>query len=419
MKLVRAACVAPMDRSGLLRDAAVLVDGEVVIALGDAATLARENPAAEVFDYGDALVLPGLVNAHAHLELSDMQALERPASFASWIGGVIRQRASLGEQAGPAAARAAEIGAAESLRFGVTTVGDISKFAPQTRPALAASPLRVISFGEVQAMAGRRGLLAGRFADATDLRWDGWTDRNRLSVAVSPHAPYSVEPDGYAACLDWAKRHNRPITTHLAETADEAAFLAEHGGPLRGIWDAMRDWTGDVPTFAGGPVRLADSLGLLAYEKALLAHVNYVDDDELGVLARGRASVVWCPRTHAYFGHEPHRWREMLARGVNVCVGTDSRASSPDLNVLDDVRLLRRSRPGVSATALLEMVTTRPAAAMGLADRVGSLRVGAWADLAIFPGVGRDADPLGASLDDEVAPMATWVAGEATAASGV
>ena len=413
MKLFRAACVAPMSAPPI-RDGAVLVDGERVVRVADAATLARENPRAEQHDLGDALLLPGLVNAHTHLELSDMTAVERRGSFAEWIMAVIRARQSMGAMDGPAAAGAARQGAAESLAFGVTTVGDISKFADHTRPTLAASPLRVVSFGEVQAMAGRRELLGQRLATATDERWDGWADRNRLRVGVSPHAPYSVEPAGYRACLAWAERRGRPITTHLAETPDEATFLADHDGPLMQIWRALRDWRDDVPTFAGGPVRLAASLGLLDYP-TLLAHVNYVDDAELDLLAGGRASVVWCPRTHAYFDHRPHRFREMLAwgaRGVNVCVGTDSRASSPDLNVADDLRLVRRQYRDVPAATLWEMVTTRAAAGLGVAGDVGSLATGGYADLVAFVDVGSDADPLEAALREEVAVAAVFVGGE-------
>ena len=411
MKLLRAACVAPMSAPPV-RDGGVVIDGDLICDVGPAGEMARAHPDAEVIDLGDALLLPGLVNAHTHLELSDMSAVERQGSFAEWIMNVIRTRAAMGVDGGPAAAEAARLGAAESLGFGVTTVGDIGRLADDTRPALAGSPLRVVSFGEVQAMAGRRDLLAPRLAAATDLRWDDWDGRKRLKVAVSPHAPYSVEPGGYRACLDWSRRAGRPITTHLAETPDESAFLADHAGPLMAIWRMLGDWRDDVPRFAGGPIRFAKMLGLLDEPLALLAHVNYVDDDELALLAAGRASVVWCPRTHAYFGHPPHRFAEMLAAGVNVCVGTDSRASSPDLNIVDDLRLVRRDYPNVSPATLWEMVTTRPAGALGVGDRVGSIAAGKWADFAVFAGVGRAADPLAAALEDYRSSAATWVAGE-------
>ena len=163
---------------------------------------------------------------------------------------MIRQRSGLGDRAGEAARDAAARGAAESLGFGVTTVGDISKFAADTRPAVAASAIRAVSFGEVQAMAGRRGLLNERLAVASDLRWDGWADRNRLKVAVSPHAPYTVEPAGYRRCVTWSRRHG-PAGLHApgrddrggrlprgarrspAATVGEPARLGRRRAPLR------------------------------------------------------------------------------------------------------------------------------------------------------------------------------------------
>jgi cytosine/adenosine deaminase-related metal-dependent hydrolase len=140
--------------------------------------------------------------------------------------------------------------------------------------------------------------------------------------------------------------------------------------------------------------------------------VNYVDDDDLDRLSGSPASVVFCPRTHAYFGHEPHPFETMLARGVNVCVGTDSRASSPDLNVVDDLRLLRRQRPHLPADLLWSFVTTRAAKALRLLDQ-GHLGVGSAANVVAFEAA--DPDPLAAVLDAETLPLGTWVEGERVA----
>jgi cytosine/adenosine deaminase-related metal-dependent hydrolase len=151
-----------------------------------------------------------------------------------------------------------------------------------------------------------------------------------------------------------------------------------------------------------------EEIGLLDYP-AVLAHVNYVDDAELAILARGRASVVYCPRTHEYYGHRPHRFTEMLARGINVAVGTDSAASSPDLNLMDDLRLVHRRRPEVAVETLFEMATVRAARALGMADRVGTIEAGKMADLCVFDvGAG---EPLTEVLEREAGPAAVWVAG--------
>src|SRR5205823_6508560 len=117
-----------------------------------------------------------------------------------------------------------------------------------------------------------------------------------------------------------------PLAIHLAEIPEEREFLRSHTGPLREMWQRLGHWEDFPGTFAGSPVAFAKMLGLLDYP-TLLAHVNDCDDDDLALLARGKASVVYCPRTHRYFERPPHRWREMLAAGINVTIGTDSCAS--------------------------------------------------------------------------------------------
>ena len=214
--------------------------------------------------------------------------------------------------------RAAEAGVNESLRFGVTTVGDISRRVDETRAVLARSPLRAVSYGEVTGMAGRRGNLEANLVRALSEPVNRTTGAPlRVRIGLSPHAPYSIEAGGYRRCLEIARREGLPLTTHLAETPDEEAFLASHAGPFRELWEALGGWDDTVPTFPGGPIRFAHSLGLLD-SPTLLAHVNECDDAEMDLLAAGRASVAYCPRTHEYFGRPPHRWREMLARGINV-----------------------------------------------------------------------------------------------------
>jgi cytosine/adenosine deaminase-related metal-dependent hydrolase len=198
-----------------------------------------------------------------------------------------------------------------------------------------------------------------------------------------------------------------PLATHLAETPDETPFLASHSGPLRHLWEQWLTWDDQVPTFPGGPIRLARDLGLLDYP-TLLAHVNYCDDTEMDILAAGKASIVLCPRTHEYFGHPSHRWREMLGRGINVAVGTDSCASSPDLNLVDDLRLIHRQSPQTPAMVLWEMATVRAGSAIG-AVGAGQIRMGGAADLVAFP-VGTN-DPLLEILENSVLPLGVWAAG--------
>ncbi|MGE5608286.1 MAG: amidohydrolase family protein [Bacillota bacterium] len=472
--LLSAAWIAPIDRP-LIREGAVVFDARQIVAVGSAEELIRQHPDAAVEHLGSVVLLPGLINAHTHLELSqdrhaiacptgggvgkepspqpspgvpgegeededakarrgegeerrgrsgsshcsepgveggkqlpggDSQDGAHPASFVQWIQSLMSQRRVPPDQMPPLIDRALSIGVAQCLRFGVTAVGDISRECHLTRPLLRKSALRVVSYGEIQAMAQRRGFLEERLATARDSTYAS----ERLRVGLSPHAPYSVEGPGYRRCLEVAKAQDLPLATHLAETSDEAAFLANHTGPFRDLWSFLDGWDDRVPRFDGGPIRFAQQLGLLDYP-TLLAHVNYCDDAELEILARGQASVVYCPRTHAYFGHPPHRWRDMLARGINVAVGTDSCASSPDLNLVDDLRLVHEVAPEVLPQTLWEMATLRAARAIGQGLNLGSLTCGKCPDLIGFRVC--SADPLREILETpHMLPAQIWIGGQ-------
>jgi cytosine/adenosine deaminase-related metal-dependent hydrolase len=402
-QLLRAKWIAPMD-TPVIGDGAIVVAGGRIIAVGDASTLTRNHPVADHRDLGESVILPGLVNAHVHLELNDEPQVTASGPLASWLIEII-QRSPRSDDSGRVA-HAIDIGVKQCLRFGVTTIGDISRQSNLTRPLLKDGPLRVISFGEIQAMAQRRDLLEPRLAIAADRSHES----ERLRVGLSPHAPYSVERRGYERCIALAKEEQFPVSTHLAESADESEFLAEHTGPFRTLWDFLDAWDESVPRFDGGPIRFAKSIGLLDIP-SVLAHVNYCDDAELKLLASGKASVVYCPRTHAHFNHPPHRWRDMLAAGVNVAIGTDSVASSPDLNLLDDLRLMRRITPDFPVATLWQLATTRAAAVLGLSASVGSLTPGKLADFIIFDAP-QGNDPLEAILREPIFPREVWIGGE-------
>jgi cytosine/adenosine deaminase-related metal-dependent hydrolase len=403
--LIRAAWVAPMDRPPIPQGGIVFARGDIV-AVGDAITLLGQHPDSQIIDRPADIILPGLINAHTHLELSEFACGSAPASFVEWVTRLVpRGQVSL-ESVHASVARSIPLGIAQCLRSGVTAVGDISRHCTVARPLLQNGPLRAVSYGEIQAMAQRRGLLEERLAIASDPTFQS----DHLDIALSPHAPYSVEIDGYRRCVALARAQHLPLATHLAETPDEATFLSIHAGPFRELWEIISAWDEQVPTCTGGPIRMARDIGLLDYEKTLLAHVNYCDDDEMKLLANGKASVVYCPRTHAYFGHPPHRWKEMLAMGINVAIGTDSCASSPDLNLVDELRLLHQLEPQIEPLELWKLVTIRAAQAIGKPGRLGVLCAGAAADLVLFPA--GSADPLKALLENSISPNQTWIGGD-------
>jgi cytosine/adenosine deaminase-related metal-dependent hydrolase len=404
-KLIAADWIAPMDRP-VIRHGAVVISGERIIAIGDLQNLRAKLPDAPLEDLGQSIIVPGLINAHTHLELSHIQREPAPSGgLADWLIRVIKKNILPQGELEKAVAKAVAIGVRQCIHFGVTTVGDISRNCRLTRSILSRLPLRVVSYGEVQAMGERRILLDERLAAAAEK-----SEALNLRIGISPHALYSIEPEGYRRCLLEARQRNLPLATHLAESPDEVTFLAHHGGSLRKVWDFLGGYDHDIPTFQLGPIRLAQTLGLLDYPKTLLAHVNYCDDAELDILAAGKASVVYNPRTHAYFQHPPHRWREMLARGINVAIGTDSTASSGDLNLMEDLRLLRKLAPDYPVAEIWQLATTRAARALDVAPISGSITPMKLADLAVFPATGPD--PLASILDEPIPLSRLYIGGE-------
>lgn len=404
--LLEAAWIAPMDAPPI-RDAAVVFHSGTILAVGSAQHLRQKYPHAIREDLGNVVLLPGLVNAHVHLELSDCRCGKPPAGgFAAWLLQLVQRNSQPGSQIESTVTQAVRIGVEQCLRFGITSVGDITRQASITRPLLRDGRLRVTSYGEIQAMAQRRNLFTERLAVAADATFaSDW-----LRIGISPHAPYTVEPFGFAACRTAGMENHFPLATHLAEAVEEAEFLSHHTGPFRELWEALGQWDERVPTFTGGPIRFAQSVGWLEFP-ALLAHVNYCDDEEMSILAAGRAGVVYCPRTHRYFGHPPHRWRDMLARGVNVALGTDSCASSPDLNLVDDARLIHEIAPDFPVESIWEMVTIRGAKAIDGEQSIGSIAPGKCAD---FVGFGVESEtPLREILESGKTPLRTWIAGQA------
>lgn len=407
-QLLTARYIAPLN-GPLQLDGGVLFEGNRVIGIGDRLALWRAHPDAEVHDYGQAIILPGMMNAHTHLELSHLRPPELASSrLVDWIRHLMTARS--GDDPQIAARQATAEGIAQSLGFGVTCAGDITTMPASTRPVIGESAMAAVSFGEVRAMAQRRELLEPRIAAATDAAFA----TERLRIGISPHAPYSVEAPGYARCIAVADQLGIPLATHLAETTAEAAFLADQTGEFAELWNWLDAFDEQVPRFKGGPIRFAKSVGLLD-RPTLLAHVNHCDDAELAILAKGQASVVYCPRTHKYFNHPPHRWREMLVAGINVAVGTDSRASSPDLNVVEELRVLRRLAPEVAPIDLWAMAGPRAATAIGISGGYGTLGIGCPADAAVFDIT--TADPLAELLDEHRLPRQVWAAGVQTPVS--
>jgi cytosine/adenosine deaminase-related metal-dependent hydrolase len=415
IRLILADAVVPMEGHGeaILKRGGVAVSAEKILAVGTAETLQADFRDAPQ-DYIPGLMLPGLINAHTHLELGyQRDAIARPASFTDWVTTLMRNYPGP-DRIEAAVITAVKAGVQESLRAGVTCIGDISRHCTLTRKILAQQPLRAVSFGEVIGLGKMRDRHHDFLRDAADRSHQ----TALLTIGLSPHAPYTVEGPTLQRVVDTARAGNFPLTMHLAELREEAAFLKDATGPLAD-WPVMQNiLDAAVPQFPGGPLRWAEAWGLLSKNVAgkppiLLAHVNYCDADDLTLLAASNASVVYCPRTRDYFNHDtscPHRYRDMLAAGINVCLGTDSLASNPDLSVLREAAFLWK-RDGLDPYTAIELITRRSAAALNLPT--GALIPTHLADLVILPAtIGPNVNRTLSSLLSETGEArAVWISG--------
>lgn len=362
-------------------DGPALEGGTVTIAGDRIHAVRRRGERSADVDLGNSAVVPGFVNAHTHLDLSGLRGRTPPSSrFTDWLRAVIsfRRQRTHGEVFADVRA-----GLAESLGAGTTLVGDISS-AGLSWEVLEQSPGRAVVFYELLGLPRDRARAAWRDANAwLTARPGGRTVR----AGLSPHAPYSVRRSLFRAAAMLARRRRLPLTVHLAESRAELELLGHRRGEFVEFLTDLDVW--DPAGLAGGAdevLRLTAAAGTV-----LFAHGNYLSPET--VLPAG-AGLVYCPRTHAAFGHEPYPLAGLLARGVSVALGTDSLASSPDLSVLAEACFLHERHPEVAAADVLRLATLAGARALGWDDETGSLTPGKSADLAVVPlPADDDADP--------------------------
>lgn len=311
-------------------------------------------------------LLPQFVNAHTHLEFSEIAfPLLPPQPFTDWIRAVIRYRMS--NAADPNfATNAIHTGARESASCGVQIVGEIttsSVGALALQEYAAHNNRAAISFRELIGFTADRSDDQVRLAEqhVADIN-----DRQQPSVVagLSPHAPYSVHPNVVDAVVSLAKHTNIPVAMHLAETQDEIELLGSKTGRFVEFLKSLNFWDANVLSSVSGPMNYLQQLAQAP--QALAIHGNYLSSQEIRFLGEHpHVAVVYCPRTHAYFGHRLHPWRTLRAAGATVILGTDSRASNPDLSIWKELQHVARQLQSPPIWELLPMITTDAAQALG------------------------------------------------------
>ncbi len=401
--LLLAKYVVPVD-APVIENGYVQIEQGRIVSLGKSADRPFDK---DSIDYGQAVICPGFVNAHTHLELTSLKGKVPPtADFPAWILQLVKlihAELSTKEQL----QASTQLGIEQSLAAGVTCVGDITRAPSWSRPCLANSNICGVSFGEIIAT----GKLRDQWNDKMLASITPIPDTSRIQVGLSPHAPYTVEPKALRECAEKSSALDLPLCIHVAETMAEAQFTQHQCGPLQQYLADLGIWDDEVETLSLTPIDLAEATGLLN-ARTIIAHANYVSDADINKLATSKTSVAYCPRTHEAFGHEPHLYRDMMSAGVNVAIGTDSLASNPSLSILEELQLLRQ-RDGIDAQMLMEMGTINGAKALGLGDQVGSLTPGKSADVAVVSLSNSQECHWGDMFRDEPSPVAVYADGKA------
>lgn len=408
-QLLRARCVAPVSRPPIA-DGAVKISGQRIVAVG----AWRQFSAAErqrATDLGDVVLLPGLVNAHCHLDYTGMAGeFVPPRHFTDWLKLIV---AAKGTRSDAEFAADWRCGAAMLLRTGTTTVADIEAL-PQLLPAAwEATPLRIISFLEMTGIKARRAPQAIIQEAAEKIA--ALPKNFHRRAGLSPHAPYSTTPELLRRSAQAARRRRWRITTHVAESPEEFEMFMHARGRMFD-WLRLNDRNAS-DCGLGSPIQHLDRAGLLG-KNFLAVHANCLAPGDAARLARRGASVVHCPRSHSFFGHPKFPFAALTAAGVNVCLGTDSLASLEpkrkqplELNLFSELRSFARKNPRIAARAILRLATVNGARALGLAGKLGELTPRAYADLIALPYTGDTAGVHDAIINHGRAVTASMIGG--------
>ena len=375
----------------------------------------RQGTGGQSVDLGDAILMPGLVNAHCHLELTAMRGFLEDLDFRRWILRLTSaKRAVLSTEMLLDSARA---GLEEGIAAGITTYADTCD-SGVVIDAMREYGVRGIMYQELFGPdPAQCAASIGDFAAKLERLRPKETDLVR--VGISPHAPYTVSDDLFVASAALARRERLPMAIHIAESEVESQLVVEGKGTFA---DGLRGRGIDIHPRARSPVGLLSKLGVLDL-RPLLIHCIRADAADLDEIAAHRSPIAHCPVSNAKLGHGIAPLLEMLSAGIDVALGSDSMASNNRMNLLEEARaavLMQRARvathEALSAADVLELATMGGACALGLANEGGSLEVGKSADLVAFEigSAGPTHDPAAAAvfaIDGSRASLVT-VAGE-------
>jgi len=366
-------------RGRIIRNGAIRIHDGTIAEIAPVEEMAVGDE--RVQDLGDAILLPALINAHTHLDLSLLKGkTEKGSRFVQWLRTVGKARAMMFFEG-----RSIRKGISETIAGGAGAVGDVSvsgkSAAILRRRGLYESVVFCEALGLDPADAGRK-------ADELRSKIETLRERTPMHVGISPHSTYTVSPELFRRCASLAEELGLPVAIYVAESESEVQFLMSGQGELRELLEAFDMIPEKWRPPRKRPIHYLDDLGALR-RRPLLIHCYQVDAAEADVIASRGCSVAYCPRSNAFFRRPADSLRLLLDAGINVALGTDSLASNDSLSMLDEMRFLKQRHPELGWETILEMGTINAARALGI--ECGILGEGRPADLtAIKPSAGDD-----------------------------
>jgi cytosine/adenosine deaminase-related metal-dependent hydrolase len=367
----RAAWACPIDQPPI-REAVIEIDNGIIQSISSGSRF----PAPGSRQLGNVVVLPGLINAHTHLELSWLRGRVPPANrFTDWVKTLVAIRRGTEQLVTPEIVAAIREAIREVRESGTVAVGDVTNSLAVVEPMKQANLAGVV-FHELLGFKERDGALieASRHQRAA-------AARHGIRISLAPHAPYSTSVELFRAIREAVNASECPImSVHLGESPEEVELLEKGSGPWRGMLETIGVWRDDWAIPSCGPVQFLERHGVID-ANTLVVHGVQFDDTALARLRVLNATVVTCPRSNQWVGVGYPPIDRFYRAGVKVAVGTDSLASVEDLNLFSELKTMRWLAPGVPARTLLESATLVGARALGLDTELGSIAPGKLAQL--------------------------------------
>src|SRR6266404_181638 len=383
--IYRARVVVTMDGPPI-ENGAVAISENRIDDVGSFGEIKARN-SGKILDLGEIALLPGLINAHCHLDYTCLRGkIPPPKSFTDWVRAINTAKAGLSEEDYVPSIKE---GFAQAKRFGTTTIANLTAY-----PELVAKidePIRTWWFAELIDIRS-----PDRENEIIDLAMESMKSKKNWGLA--PHALFTASPNLFHRCEEIARRGNILLTTHLAESREEMSMFRDGSGPLyefiKETGRPMDDCGDETPLekFIGAltSAPLGAGSGRALSQKWMIAHLNELSESDFDFLARstGKFHVVHSPRSHGYFAHSPFPFERLRALGFNICLGTDSLASNKDLSLFAEMRAFQRNEPNVSPREIFEMVTVNAARALSQQNALGRIRPGFHVDLTSIPCTG-------------------------------